>query len=352
MKKNKFYKRDVYFLLMIFPLTMICKIIQNLFLSGLTSTDSNYILYLMKNNVEKEGTAFYVTATIFSKLNIFNFSTLTEWACFLAVIFSIVFFVLLLRYKKIIFEEIVFIYISLILLNLYTFNLSKDIIQFTIFIIVFFIASSENIKDKIKITLIFIVFIFEAMFFRSYYVLIAYGFLLSVYILKKCLKNKTTNIKKIIVFAFLLFLIPIGISKSLIPNEYNKLVNVRDEITSVLKANTEINNIFPRNDFLGFVINYILNGIRILLPFELIIKNVKYLPFVIYQLYITIFILIKQIKNLKQENILYLAIIIGYFLGSIVYEPDFGSVVRHEITLILFFVALNYSRLDERRNRI
>ena len=69
-------------------------------------------------------------------------------------------------------------------------------------------------------------------------------------------------------------------------------------------------------------------------PFELIRGELYYYLFLIYQLFITfkIFKLIsKEIKgrNTKTQQAA-LCIYCGFLLGSALFEPDFGSWVRHE----------------------
>ena len=350
--KIKYKKNTFFILLLIFPLTIISKLFQYFFLPQKYFTDSYYILRLMNNNIEKEGTAFYVTADFFKKINIFHFSSLIEWSIFLSTIFSVILFIVLLKYEKYKFSEFFFIMATIVLLNIYAFNLSKDIIQLCIFLIVYYIIISKKISNKIKIFNIFVIFVLEAIFFRPYYILIAYGFLLAYYLTDKYVKNKNISRKKIlkIIFLFLLlFLITIVLTGKIYPAGYKKIINVRDDVTLILEADTEISNLIPGNNFISFCINYILNGIRILFPIELIIKGLKYFPFVMYQLYLTV-IIIKSIKNINPNNIIALSIVVGYFLGSIIYEPDFGSVVRHETTLIMLFVILNKFR-DEKGDK-
>ena len=60
----------------------------------------------------------------------------------------------------------------------------------------------------------------------------------------------------------------------------------------------------------------------------------------------------KEIKIIILIIIILFALIIGYFLGSILFEPDFGSLVRHESTLFLFYIELFYSRSSAKMERI
>lgn len=350
MKKNKKYivnKKDFFLLLLIFPLTIISKFFQYSFLSKDSFIDSKYILSLIVRNVEKKGTAYYVTAEILKKVNIFHFTTLLEWSIMFAIVFSIISFLILLKNRNYKTNELFFIYLCIVLLNFYVLNLSKDIIQFSIFIAIYFICLSNLIKEKQKLFLSLIILLLESHFFRQYYILIAYGCFLTYYFFRSYINKKMEkfSVIKIVIIALLIFLIPIGISRNIYPAEFNRMLNARDIVTASLNANTEIHNLFIGNSFIIFCLNFIVNGFRILFPIELMIKGIKYFPFVFFQIWLT-FILIKNIRYVKKSNILMLSLIMGYFLGSITYEPDFGSVVRHEITLMFFYIYLNHLKLN------
>jgi len=231
------------------------------------------------------------------------------------------------------------------LLNLFVFNLSKDIIQFLVFFIIFIIAMSKRISYKSKCTWISIVLLLETIFFRPYYILILYAFILLNIIYNKYNNSKKNHTKasivKMVFMSLAVFLIPIAISQYIFPSQYNSLISVRETVTSGLTANTEINNIIKGNNFVTFSLNYIINGIRIFFPLELFTKGITQTIFAVYQLFLTS-LLIKSIKKIREENLLSVLLVVSYFLGAIVFEPDFGSVVRHEITLLLFFVFMNH----------
>jgi len=102
--------------------------------------------------------------------------------------------------------------------------------------------------------------------------------------------------------------------------------------------------------------NYFINLVRVLFPIELIFKGVKYIPFILYQIYITISLIkkVSKIRNSEYTNrdTLLLAIFIAYLLVASLYEPDFGSFIRHESTLsfIMFDLFLENKKVCQVRN--
>jgi cell division protein FtsW (lipid II flippase) len=70
-----------------------------------------------------------------------------------------------------------------------------------------------------------------------------------------------------------------------------------------------------------------------LVPVELLTKGMQYIPFLFFQLAVTVYLagLFVHVDEIEDENqFLALSIFLGYFLASAIFEPDFGSWVRHE----------------------
>lgn len=124
------------------------------------------------------------------------------------------------------------------------------------------------------------------------------------------------------------------------PTVYNQLINLRYSINynrvDSIDAVTIINDVFPSSSPFFYCINYIINLIRMLFPIELILKGIKYIPFIVYQIYFSVNIIKKlKEKDTVYNNKLFFSIIIAYILTSNLYEPDFGSLIRHETALML-----------------
>ena len=82
-----------------------------------------------------------------------------------------------------------------------------------------------------------------------------------------------------------------------------------------------------------FLVNYGINAARMLVPVELLTKGMQYIPFLLFQLAVTVYLasLFVHVDEIEDENqFLALSIFLGYFLASAIFEPDFGSWVRHE----------------------
>ena len=337
MKTIKINRNKLLLIILLVFLAVFCKFFQYTFLSEKYFSDSTYILGLIANNIEPKGTAFWVTAEFYKLINVFNLSTIYSWSIFLTTIFTIYIIIMLCKKKdKYSFLETIFIALSFSLLNFFVFNLGKDIIQLIIFFIIYYIMNNNKLVTKKKIIYISIVLVLESVFFRMYYFIVLFGFILSYIFLNKYTKKiKDSSLISFFMKILIVFFMVLYLSSIFFPSRYLQLINARDVVTNLLSANTEIRNLIPNS----YILNYIMNGIRILFPFELLFKSFYYVPFIIYQLMITI-VYFKSTKKININNILLVSLLTGYNLGAFVFEPDFGSVIRHESVLFIFYLDL------------
>lgn len=359
MKKQRYIKATFYSLSIIFVIAIVTKIYQNTLLPMKYFYDSLNILSLMNGNYNADKT-YVVTAKIFDAINIFGFSSLIQYSITFGIIFNIVIFVeLLKRNKTYTTSQYIFIYVSTVLLNIYVFNLSKDIIQFTVFLLVYHGLIKDEKSNKEKLFFIVIVLIIEALTYRMYYGIMAI-MIMAIYIAyNMLLKNKKINKKiifKTIMLCLLVFFTIVFIVSIISKENYEQILNVRDVTNSArnesVDAVTIINDLLGKNtNFLIFICNYIINFIRMALPFELLLKGIKYIPFVIYQIYV-VYILLRLIKKISSDNILLIATYLAFFMISVIFEPDFGSFVRHEsaISLILIEICKKGEKTNERED--
>ena len=129
-------------------------------------------------------------------------------------------------------------------------------------------------------------------------------------------------------------------------------INLNASRLDSVDAITQINDIFYSNNLLTYTLNYFINLVRVLFPIELIVKGIKYMPFVIFQVYLSVNIL-KKLKNIKYRNKtmkILMSIIVSYILVANLYEPDFGSFIRHEVAL--YFIIISIVLFDCRRFRV
>lgn len=324
---------------LIIPITILSKFIQMTILPGKYFWDSTRLLSMVteSNTMEAWGGSYEVTADFFRAINIFNFNTLNGWAIFLSTIFTFVIIFMIARANQPDLIQSIYIIAAVALLNIYIFNISKDIIQFAIFFLMYLVIVSKLLNYNLKVFLCFIIFVWESTFFRSYYIIMAALFVILYFIF---IRIKRENIKvnkkvvfKVIILMFFSVFAFLFISQFVSRDDYEAVINVRSYNINEI-AVSQIENIIESNGTLGiFMVNYVINAIRMMIPVELLLKAVSYAPFVLFQVFV-LFYLIKTIKglnsNTRNEVLITLAVFCAYLLGSFIFEPDFGSFVRHE----------------------
>lgn len=335
--QNKYNKKLI--IMSIIPITIIAKILQFTVLPDKYFWDSARINSMVTGSgkmQEWEG-SYRVTANIFKKINIFDFTDLQDWAILIAVIFSILLLIMLSRPRELDLIQTVFVIASIGLLNIYIFNISKDIIQYFIFMLIYIVLLMDFLKPIVKVILTFLIFYWESTFFRSYYLIIGVLSVVLYFVFssraKKDKKVTVGSVLMIIAIAFATIYIFLFLASFIMPSDYNEVIYVRQTNLNDI-AVSQIENVFPIDGTLNnFMINYVINAVRMMIPIELIRNGVFYLPFVVYQIFI-LFYLVKTIRGLRKEMsetvIIALSAFTAYLLGSFIFEPDFGSFVRHE----------------------
>lgn len=346
---------------LVIPLTIISKFLHFTVLPDKYFYDSGRMLSMLNGTggMQEWGGGYITVVDVFSKINFFHFTTLEEWAVTIASIFSIVLIIMIAKMQDPDFTKSIFILASIGLLNIYVFNISKEIIQFFIFMLIYFVLICPKIKTWLRMALILLIFYWESTFFRSYYLFMgALAFIVYVILTKELKSKKAMSIGKVLFIMLIIFVsiyAMISVLKFVSPKDYNVLINVSENHENE-GANTAINNMIQvnGNQFL-FMINFIINGVRMMFPVELLTKGVFYFPFVFYQIFI-LYYLARSLKNIGVNpspiNVLSVSVMLGFLLGSFTFEPDFGSFVRHEAATfpVLHLIALNiadYSKKEE-----
>ena len=336
--------------LAVIPVAILSKLIRYFILSDklIDSSSANSILELVLDPnfslLDKGTNSFNFAAAIFKFINFFNFNTVYQWEIYLTIIFNIVLMIFILKcYHYINVRQCLFLLASAGLLNMFVFNLGKDILQFVIFILVFAVLKTEKLSQQTRLILSCAVLLISGLWFRVYYVLIA-GFTLYFYFVmraaSKIIKSKWKQILAVFAIFYVSFFIVTVLMKLISPHSYNILINIRENtLSNLLKygsyPETAIKELIVSNNILAFFINHMISVIRMILPVELIFKGIKYIPFVIFQCIVVYnIVFIAKHKSVTDDEILpAVAICIGFLLGSAVFEPDFGSWVRHEIAI-------------------
>lgn len=348
---DKYKTNKMTAIVILIPLTIICKILQFTVLPGKYFYDSARMLSMStgSNTMQAWGGAYDIVADLFREINILNFTTLQEWAYSLAFIFGIILILMLSRIDEPDNLQLFFIICSIGLLNIYIFNISKDIIQYGIFFLMYLVIINKRIPNFIKIIGCFFIFYWESTFFRSYYILMGVLFIILYGVIKVVQKrDKPINrneLMGIFIIIFIVMFLLVYFSQFISYEDYQRLINVRYEVPNPGAVSAINNLIDDRGNLVLYMVNYVINAVRMMLPVELLLNGPFYAPFVIYQIMILYYLIltIKSLdKNTNEMVILALSAFLGYLLVSFTFEPDFGSFVRHEAATfpILHLLAL------------
>lgn len=222
------------------------------------------------------------------------------------------------------------------------------------FIAIYYVLCLNNKSVKFKYILTIGIIAFSAISFRIYYFLIIMFMVLvqvlfNVFIIKK----EKVKIKDIIIMLLVIvgfYFLFLNIMKVIMPTEYNELIRVRTRSST---AASDMRNIFKSTNLLIFSFDYLIMLLRMMFPIELLRLGIKYVPYVLYQVIITYFV-IKNIKSIKSngkiKNIA-LHLYIGFLFASATFEPDFGSWVRHEAVLFPILLILTDIKRKEKERK-
>ena len=321
--------------------------------------DANHILNVM-NNIGLTDKSYTYTANVFNFLNIFGLSDIKAWGYLISIIFLPVIIFGIAQNKEYNNFQLIFIISSIALLNIYVFGLSKDIIQFTYFLAIFFVLKSSKLSNLKKVILICFILLYEALNFRVYYAIMAMLVVTIYYIYLTFINGKKVNkrtFKKIILIAFLAFFLETFVVQLISSENYDSILNARYSVNIFRQdgtdSNTLINDLLGRNtNYFIFMGNYFINAIRLMFPIELFLKGPKQGIFAIYQIFISI-CLIRACRKINIKNCLWIITVISFFMISFIFEPDFGSFVRHETAMFLILLeVLNISCEISKKNFI
>lgn len=229
-----------------------------------------------------------------------------------------------------------------VLLPVFVWNTHKETLQFMFFLLIALIALStkqENVKTD---TMLISLLILWSFVFRSYYIIIAVGtaglMILDRLLHSECKERVKVGVVCFLVFGFFAFLIAL---KSFAPEKLHTLFNGRMGVNEWRMGDGNANTIIvdllsnPQRKIVLYLLNYIISALRMMLPFELLFKGIKYVPFIVLQLFWTLW-LIKAVKEFvkgqwyKKPEKRLLFITLSWYLVAFLFEPDFGSFVRHQ----------------------
>lgn len=360
--KRRKQNRDTALYLMA-PTAIIAKLALHVFLPDKYFFDSWRMIDMLVNGKKAEsGWSGYETAVnIHKSWNVFHFSTLEQFSIFYGALMTIIMMIIVSRTKEMNNREVIFILMATGVLNIYVFTLNKEMIQIVYFIAIYVIISLPINNNLIKVLGCAGVFYLESLQFRSYYIIMA-CLLIGIYFIFTWLRS-LKEITKIHIFMtvivlFLMVFVFFYLSSFVSPNDYKDALSSRDGSTSTIDnegkggASSAIRNPIKVEGKLGvFMYDYVINSVRMMMPVELIVKSPGYFLFVVYQVFILIYVFktLKNLKMLDKKILVALACFVAYFLGSVVFEPDFGSWTRHEATTfpVLQLLALQSDKKED-----
>lgn len=307
--------------------------------------DSNHIIDICNGANGYGDKAYEFTASIFTPLvKLLHINNAKTGSIILGVILNPI--LLLVMYKKLPWNInfidciLISLLLLLLLLNVYVFNISKDLVQFVIDLIaLFFIKKIKN--QRIQTLFVSLTFILFSFIFRSYLAIIG---ILYLYI--KIFNNKHIDKKVFLLITACLFITITAYLFYCNNSLFNSIFNSRDNTNKYRldseNAQTIINNLINKKGCIFEILNYVINLIRLIFPVELILRgNVLYLLFLIFNIltFITIYL---QRDKIKKDNILnsIFTLFISFIFVFALFEPDFGSFLRHFIPIAFIMIIM------------
>lgn len=227
-----------------------------------------------------------------------------------------------------------------VLLPVFVWNTQKEAIQF-LFLVLMAMIFQHAEENPLAVGLGYIVFMLVwGLSFRAYYLLILVGSV-ALYFLLQYPKRKS----RVCLFAGVCMLIVMCllVLKQLHPSLLKKLFDSRARILEADGANRTINtaikDIFanPNQSVCLYLLNYAINAVRMMLPLELLGQGVLKIGFAAWQLFNTGLLGIAVIrcwkKTATETQCLRIAFVMCWYMVAFLFEPDFGSFVRHQTAL-------------------
>lgn len=334
----------IMFVILCGPTAIVAKLFEHLFLPDNYFYDSNRILEMVNQKVVDhnwyEG-SYKVAVDFFRKINFFHFTEHIQWSLFGGVLLTIVVMIIFSRVKGLDFQQVIFGMMCVGLLNIYVFNISKDALQFGMFAFIYIVVSIERIPLFLRALATAGLLYWMSTIYRSYYIIMAFFFaviFLVFYVIRKSIQNKGTKLKVfhylfIIVGLYAMVCVFMFSARVLFKSDYQAVLEARNYSnqqgqTSVIKEPFEHNN----SNLPIFLVDYGIDAIRMMFPIELVTIGVFYLPFFAFQVFMLFYTVrgIKYLDKIDDKAFIGLCVFIAFFQGSVLFEPDFGSFVRHE----------------------
>ena len=364
--RRKLEENKVIFTLFIIMAGIAGKIIEEFLLPPQYFFDSNRINSTVVDINFKDrwySGSYKVAVDFFRKINVFHFTERVQWSIFLGIVMTIVLIIMFTRCSGMDNTQIFFATMCVGLCNIYIFNICKDVIQFMIFIVIYIVVSINKLPIWVKAILAALLLRWESEVYKSYYIIMAFFFIV-IFIAFSIIRRKRKRLTKlqyliVVVGLFAMVYVFLFAARSIYPKDYNDIMEARN-YSNQQGQNSAIQEVYEHNGNLNiFFVDYLIDSVRMMFPFELVQMGVFYLPFFLFQVFMLLYLVrgVKNMDELDDKSFIGLCIFLAYFLGSVLFEPDFGSFVRHEaatlpiISLMVFNESMWSPRLKEQIRR-
>ncbi|WP_308009576.1 hypothetical protein [uncultured Fusobacterium sp.] len=261
------------------------------------------------------GTSYKITAKFFS---IFNFDKLRSYNMVLYFIFLLFFIPYLYKNYSSKFYLTFFNVVFLFLASIYLIRPGKEMLQLFIIMLCY---------QFDKLSSLFL--IIGGILFRPYLIIQGIIFIGLKFYLKR--KSK--------VLWGILILVLIVIFSFRFPKIVNLVLGIRERLNlhrlESPDARTIISDWIDKNGMIFLYLNYFINTLRLLFPIELLIKGIKYFPYIVFQIWFT-----KKLWNWKSNKNDKVILLYSFILISGLFEPDFGSFLRHTVPYIFILKGI------------
>lgn len=343
-KKSIKIKRTtiILFMNLMFPLMLLFKYLSLKIIPDKFFYDGNKILLLINDPFISSDKSYNFTAFIY---RIINLQSMNEWI-FLLFMSNFFIYICLFPFnkmEKINIYGISFLFLELLFITMFMTHLGKESIQFLIYSSCYLILLKCKKNTNLYCSIILLTM---SILFRSYLGMVL-GVYLSLLIISETLVDR--KLRKLKILSILVLIIFMLFSIKILKNDlYFKLVNIRyitnNHRIGDIDAQSMILDLIknPTYSPIIYIINCGINFFRTMFPLELL-KKIKYFPYIYFQLYLSLVLLRKSMilfnKKLTLKNRRIICFTLTYYFIASIFEPDFGSALRHQMPIISF---INY----------
>lgn len=327
---------------LIVPIYFVLSIFVKKFLPGNFFVDSMVIRSLInRTSIKFDSSDSYASTAAFYKLLGFNGNTPHFFESLLSTVVLLIFLYILVNNEN---------FIALSLSNFFTLSftiffylsffsvISKDLIAFSLLLLSFFFYG----KKGFFIALLTSILVY-GLFFRSYWLLL----IPLIFLVYQFLKRK--HLFTMIIF-IIMFIVVVSYLYFLFDGTYISFL--RYQTHTVLSANTNINNLFPADNFLHDVLNSLNTILNLIVPADGLgsSSEVLYYLWTYYVLYLCINAFRHEQKSRANSNLV-IASFISFIIIQGLFEPDMGSALRHQLVFSMLIINIfNNNRVLRKLN--